>query len=110
VTEAEPESDTTQEGEDGDDGVIPDKKGVLGKRGECLSNGSSKGAHEQIDRHDHGLHVGRSLGVGVLERGDICEDFGNTDEDIRQHLGPDVDVGLAKFFDAVGVTSVLSAG
>jgi hypothetical protein len=67
MTEAEPEPYTTQEGKNGDDSVVPNKERILRKRSECLSDGSSKSAHEKVDRHDHGLHVGRSFGIGVFE-------------------------------------------
>lgn len=109
MTEAEPESYTTEECENSDDGVVPDKVRIRRNRSECLSNGSSKCAHEKVDRHDHGLHVGRSFGVSVLERRDVGEDFGNTNENIRQDLCPDVDIGLAEFFDTVWITRILSA-
>ena len=69
VTEAEPESYTTKESKDSDDGIVPDKKRILRKRSERLSDSRGEGTHEEVDRHDHGLHIGGCLGVCVFQGG-----------------------------------------
>ncbi|CAH0027857.1 unnamed protein product [Clonostachys rhizophaga] len=93
VAEGEPESNTTNEGDAGDGGVVPDEEGVAGERHEGLADGGGDGAHEEVDAHDEGLHVLGGLGEGVLVGGDVGEDLGDTDEDVGQGLGPDVDGG-----------------
>lgn len=91
VVEAEPESYTADKSDDGDNAVVPDEERVAGEGSEGLANGSGDGAHEEVHTHDEGLHVLGGLGVGVLVRGDVGEDLGDTDEDIWQTLSPDVD-------------------
>jgi hypothetical protein len=93
VLEQEPESNTADKRDDGDDGVVPDKVRVDGQRDKGLAEGSRDGAHEQVDRQDERLHVLGSLGVGVLVRGDVGEDLGETNQNVGQALGPDVDLG-----------------
>lgn len=91
MTETEPETKTAKEGNDSNGSVVPDQKRIAGQGSESLADGSGDGAHEEVDGHDEGLHVLGGLGEGVLVRGDIGEDLSQTDEDIRQRLGPDVD-------------------
>ena len=105
VAEAEPEGDTTNSGNAGNNGVVPDEERVAGQRGEGLADGGGDGGHEQVDGHDEGLHVLGGLGVGVLVGGDVGEDLSQTDEDVGQRLGPDVD-GSGRAGVAVGETVV----
>lgn len=91
VLEAEPEGDTTEEGDDGDGGVVPDEEGVLGQRSPGLADGRRDGTHGQVDGHDKGLHVLGGLGESVLVRGDVGEDLSETDENVGETLSPDVD-------------------
>ncbi|CAG9978285.1 unnamed protein product [Clonostachys byssicola] len=93
VAEAEPEDDTADERDAGDGGVVPDEEGVAGEGHKGLADGGGDGAHEEVDAHDEGLHVLGGLGEGILVRGDIGEDLGDTDEDVGEGLSPDVDGG-----------------
>lgn len=93
MLEVEPEGSATNESDDSNDDVVPDEERVTREGGEGLADGGGKGGHEEIDRHDEGLHVVGGLGVGVLVRSDVGEDLTETDEDVRQTLSPDVDVG-----------------
>lgn len=99
------EEDADDEGDDGDGGVVPDEMRVVGKRGESLGEGSREGSGEALDTHDEGPHVLGSLGVGVLEGGDGCEDLRDGDKDVDTGDGPDVDGRLV-----VGVLGVVVAG
>ena len=91
VVEAEPERDTADKGNDGNDTVVPYEKGIIGKGSEGLTDGGGEGAGEEVDGHDEGLHVLGGLGEGVLVAGDVGEELGDTDEDVRETLGPHID-------------------
>jgi hypothetical protein len=119
LAEVEPERDTTDEGEDGHDTVVPcamrreekgekksvqrkeegerwqrtDEEGVLRERKEGLAEGSSDSGGEETGSHNHRTHRLGRLGVGVLEGGDGGEDFGESDEDVGGSLDPDVETG-----------------
>lgn len=93
MLELEPESNTTDKGNDSDDDVVPDEERVVGERRESLANGGGKGGHEEVDTHDEGLHVLGGLGIGVFVRGNVGEDLTETNEDVGKALSPDVDVG-----------------
>ena len=110
TAEAEPESGTADESNDSDGGVVPDEEGILGKGKEGLTDGGGEGAHEEVDGHDNGLHVGGGLGEGVLERGDVGEDLGETDQDVGETLGPDVDGGRAAATLLAGVNVLAAVG
>lgn len=107
MLEAEPEGDATDEGDAGDDAVVDDEEGVLAEGDKGLADGSGDGAHEQVHRHDEGLHVLGGLGVGVLVGCDVGEDFRDTDEDVGETLGPDVDGGRGTVL-AAGVVAALA--
>lgn len=113
VTEAEPEGTTTNKGNAGDSGVVPDQQGVIGQRSKGLANRGGNGAHEQVDTHDERLHVLRGLGVGILVGGDVGKDFGETNQDVGQALGPDIDGGgraeLLLAVDDDGAVGVIAA-
>lgn len=93
MLEVEPEGDTTDKGDDSDNDVVPDEERVVGERGEGLADGGGKSGHEEVDTHDEGLHIFGGLGVGVLVGCDVGEDLSETDQDVGETLGPDVDVG-----------------
>ena len=101
VTEAEPEGHATDKGNTGDGGVVPDQERIARQRSESLADGSRDGGHEEVDGHDERLHVLRGLGEGVFVRGDVGEDLGNTDEDVGERLGPDVDGGRVAFLTSL---------
>jgi len=91
LVEAPPERKTTDKGKDGDDGVVPHQKRILGQGDEGLSEGGGKGRHKEVDGHDERSQVGGGLGEGILETGDGGEDLGQTDQDIWDGLDPDID-------------------
>lgn len=94
VAELEVEARAGNNGEDSNDGIVPDQEGVGGETGEGLADGGGKGSHEEGNGLDHAAHVLGGLGVGVLERGDGGKDLGEGDEDVGARLGPDADVDL----------------
>ena len=105
VVELDPEESSTDEGQDGDDSVVPDQERVLGEGDEGKADGRREGVHEEADGLDHGAHVCGSLGVSVLERRDRGEDLRQGNEHIRTGLGPDGEVN-----DLVASAGVLAAG
>lgn len=104
VVEAEPECETADKGDAGDDGVVPDQEGVGGEGNKGLADGGGNAAHEQVHTHDQGLHVLGGLGVGVLVGCDVGEDLRDTDQDVGETLSPDVDGGRVTVF-TVGVVA-----
>lgn len=91
ATELEIEHGATEEGERGHESIEPHQQGVLGQTDESLADGSGEGCHEKGDSLDHGAHVLGGLREGVFQRGDGSKNFGESDEDVRTRLGPDVD-------------------
>lgn len=91
MTEADPEADTTKEGQDGNDGVVPNEKRVGRERDEGLTDSGRECAHEQVYGHDQRLHVLGRLGESVLVRGHVGEDLRDTNENVGQRLCPHVD-------------------
>lgn len=90
----EEESDTSDEGDDGDGTIVPDEMGVVGERGEGLSESSGEGGGEELNGLDERTHVLGCLGESILEGCDGGKDFGCGDEDVDTSDSPDVDGGL----------------
>src|SRR5690242_5253290 len=57
MSEAEPESNTSEESKHSDDAVVPHEQWVLGQSNKGLANGAGDGTHEQVYCHDQTLHV-----------------------------------------------------
>jgi len=93
VSEADPEHDSGDEGNDTGGTVVPDDMGVGGEGVERLGDGVTESGGEVEDGHDEGAHVLRRLCERVLEPGDGREDLGEGDEDVCACLDPDVQVG-----------------
>lgn len=106
--EAEPETAATQEGNDGDSGVEPHEERVVGKTGKGLTKSGGDGRGELVETKDERTHVGRGLGVRVLETRDGGKDLSETDENIGASLGPDVD-GSSRVVAGVHVLTALAS-
>jgi len=88
LSETNPEQNATYECKQGDDTVDPDKQWVSGRRYKCPPRRRRKGKHEDIDGHDRTSHVRRSFRQDVLVGGDIGEDLGDANHNVKKHLDP----------------------
>jgi len=92
-SELEDEKTPTNERNHSKNAVVPDEERIAGKRVKSLGNGGGDGISEESDGLAERSHVSRSLGVGILQRGDGSEDLGESDEDVATSLNPNVEWG-----------------
>lgn len=95
VTPCEPETNTTDEGKDSDDSVVPDEERIFCQTDQCLTESSRESVLQKVDTHDETSHVLGSFAESVLETSNGGEDFGESDQAVWNCLNPDVDGGFA---------------
>jgi hypothetical protein len=105
-TMREPESSSTDKRQHGNDAIVPDQKRIFGQGNESLADGGRKGVLEEEEGGDEGSHVSGCLGKGVLETSDGRENLGDTNENVRDSLHPDVNRGYS--LTVVHVTSAVT--
>lgn len=88
----EPETCSTDKGEDCHRAVIPNKERVCRERDESLTESCRDGGHEEVEGHDERSHVLWCFGEGVFQGRDGRKNFRDGDQDIGTCLGPDIDV------------------
>ncbi len=70
LVEGEPETNTSDEGKDSNNTVVPDQKWIIGESDQSLEDGRRNGVHEEGDGGDQRTHILWCLREGVLEGGD----------------------------------------
>ena len=98
AAESEPEADSSKQGKNSNNAVVPDQERIISQGNQSLGQGGGNGVHEERNSGNEGTHILWCLGEGVLEGGDGCQDFGETDESVWNNLDPDGDRSLLVAF------------
>jgi hypothetical protein len=87
-TMREPEENTSNKGDDGEDGIVPRQERISGQGNEAFTDGVGDSSLEQCEGLDEGSHILRRLRESIFERGDGCQDLRDGDEDVGAALYP----------------------